>query len=129
MSNDSTATSPTPAPERSRGRRFRSQFCRFHAIGTVNRPPTYARSRRGRASATLSILTGEDRDLDLIVFDRDEATLRHRLHGLQAGARVYVEGTVQAPRLSQRELPQFLAEVIFHTGDHAPAPAAGVTAE
>ncbi len=112
-------TSTTP---RRRGRRFHSLFCRFHALGSVNKPPVYHRSKRDRASAVLSILTGDDRDLDLLVFDRDEASLRQRLEGLQAGSGVYAEGSVQAPRLSQRELPQFVVDVIFHTNSNGRRP-------
>lgn len=115
---------PAHAPQTRRpGRRFRVVFCRFYAIGVVHRPPTYHRTTRGQASASLSMLTNEDRELDLIVFDRDETTLRRRLEGLDAGAKVYAEGAVQAPRLTQRELPQFVAEVIFHTTSNGPDPA------
>lgn len=103
-------------------RRFRVAFCRFHAVGTINHPPTYHRTNRGQASASLSMLTDEDRELDLIVFDRDETTLRRRLEGLDPGAKVYAEGAVQAPRLTQRELPQFVAEVIFHTNSNGSGP-------
>jgi hypothetical protein len=100
---------------RTTARRFRSMFCRFHAIGAVTRGPEYNNSRRGQAAATLSIMTTEGRDLELIVFDRDHTTLRARLEGVTTGAKVYAEGTVQAPRIDRRELPQFFAEVIFHT--------------
>lgn len=103
-------------------RRFRIAFCRFHAVGTINHPPTYHRTNRGQASASLSMLTDEERELDLIVFDRDETTLRRRLEGLDTGAKVYAEGAVQAPRLTQRELPQFVAEVIFHTNSNGSGP-------
>lgn len=103
------------AAARRPSRRFRVAFCRFHAVGTISRPPTYHRTNRGQASASLSMLTDEDRELDLIVFDRDETTLQRRLEGLDGGAKVYAEGAVQAPRLTQRELPQFVAEIIFHT--------------
>lgn len=108
------ASPATITPRHLRPRpRLRSIFCRFHAIGRVNRLPTYNHTRRGQASAIFSIITDEDRDLDLLIFDRDEPTLRHRLDHLHAGATVYVEGTVRAPRLSQRELPQFIADDII----------------
>lgn len=117
---DNTAqTVPTRRP----ARRFRSLFCRFHAVGIIQRPPIYHRTNRGQASASLSMLTDEDRELDLIVFDRDETTLRRRLEGVEVGARAYAEGAVQAPRLTQRELPQFMAEIIFHTSSNGPGPA------
>lgn len=98
-----------------RDRRLRSLFCRFHAVGIVQRAPTYHRSRHGVPTASLSMLTDEDRELDLLVFDKDERRLRHRLSGLQPGARAYAEGNVQAPHVAQRELPQFIATLIFHT--------------
>lgn len=114
-----TVDDPTHATAARRpSRRFRVVFCRFHAVGTIFRPPTYHRSSRGQASASLSMLTDENRELDLIVFDRDETTLQRRLNGLDTGAKVYAEGAVQAPRLTQRELPQFVAEVIFHTNSN-----------
>lgn len=116
--NDPTHAAVTRRPSR----RFRVAFCQFHAIGTINHPPTYHRTNRGQASASLSMLTDKDRELDLIVFDRDETTLRRRLEGLDPGAKVYAEGTVQAPRLTQRELPQFVADVIFHTNSNGPDP-------
>lgn len=117
--DDTTQTAPARRPSR----RFRVVFCRFHAVGIIHRPPAYHHTNRGQASASLSMLTDEDRELDLIVFDRDETTLRRRLDGVEPGARAYAEGAVQAPRLTQRELPQFVAEIIFHTTSNGPGPA------
>jgi hypothetical protein len=101
-----------------RDRRLRSLFCRFHAVGTVQRTPAYHRSRHNVPTASLSLLTDDDRELDLLVFDKDEHRLRRRLSGLQLGARAYAEGDVQAPHVGQRELPQFIATLIFHTASN-----------
>src|SRR5574337_2093936 len=101
---DAQAGATTPrASTTPRDRRLRSLFCRFHAVGIVQRAPTYHRSRHGVPTASLSLLTDEDRELDLLVFDKDERRLRHRLSGLQPGARAYAEGDVQAPHVAQRE--------------------------
>ena len=125
MPERTPGTSPAPVTNqhaRPRGR-LRSIFCRFHAIGRVNRLPTYNQTRRGQASAIFSIITDEDRDLDLLIFDRDEPTLRRRLDHLHAGDTIYVEGTVRAPRLFQRELPQFIADdIILQTTTNGQGP-------
>lgn len=115
VSTDAPAQDAQAGATTPRDRRLRSLFCRFHAIGIVQRAPTYRRSRHGVPTASLSLLTDEDREIDLLVFDKDERRLRHRLSGLQPGARAYVEGDVQAPHVTQRELPQFVATLIFHT--------------
>lgn len=118
-----TATTTRRASTRPQDRRLRSLFCRFHAIGIVQRAPTYHRSRHGVPTASLSLLTDSDRELDLLVFDKDERRLQRRLSGLQPGARAYAEGDVQAPHVAQRELPQFIATLIFHTTSNGSGPA------
>lgn len=104
-----TAQEARPEPH---GSRFEGAYCRFDALGMVLRPPEFARTRRGHVSARLSVAIGPDRDLDILVRDRDLPSLRARLHGAVPGALVLTWGYVHPPRLHHREHPNFFAHYI-----------------
>jgi hypothetical protein len=111
----SNATDTSGEPRR-RGRRFQDRFCRFHAVGVVVQEPSYSKTRRGQAVAAMTVQTNGTRIVELLLFDRDLATLKGRLGGATIGANVFAEGSVQAPRRDRQELPQFLADVVVVVG-------------
>jgi hypothetical protein len=116
MAEDSTPALDAADETRRRGRRFQTRFCRFHAVGVVVQQPSYSKTRRGQASAAMTIQTNGTRTVELLLFDRDLPTLMGRLAGASAGASVFAEGSVQAPRRDRQELPQFLADLVVVVG-------------
>jgi hypothetical protein len=125
MADQQTPALDAADETRRRGRRFQTRFCRFHAVGVVVQEPSFSKTRRGQAVAAMTIQTNGTRTVELLLFDRDLATLKGRLAGATTGANVFAEGSVQAPRRDRQELPQFLADMVVVTGrdgEHAPVP-------
>jgi hypothetical protein len=116
-------TSPFDKPPASHGahqgpRRFGQLYANFHGVGLVLRDPRFTPNRRGGATASFSMVIGNNRDLDILVAGRDLPELERALQGVRAGVTVTIDGFIIAPRINQREVPQFYAE---HLTPHAPA--------
>ena len=62
------------------------------------------------------MVIGNNRDLDILVAGRDLPELERALQGVRAGVTVTIDGFIIAPRINQREVPQFYAE---HLTPHA----------
>jgi hypothetical protein len=123
MTNPSAPTlaAPSDTPPASPGghqgpRRFGKLYANFHGVGLVLRDPRFTPNRRGGATASFSMVIGNNRDLDILVAGRDLPELERALQGVRAGVTVTIDGFIIAPRINQREVPQFYAE---HLTPHA----------
>jgi hypothetical protein len=113
---------PQQAPPAPAGSRAAQGYCHFHGTGSILRAPRYAQTRRGQGSAILGVATDDNRDLDLILRDRDIATLQNRLRGAVPGAIVTFQGQVHPPRFGMREAPQFQAQFFQVVANGDPRP-------
>ncbi len=125
MTDVSAPAPPAPSdrPPASRGahhgpRRFGKLYANFHGVGLVLRDPRFTPNRRGGATASFSMVIGNHRDLDILVAGRDLPELEQALEGVRAGVTITIDGFIIAPRINQREVPQFYAE---HLTPHGPA--------
>ena len=117
-----TDTAPAPPAAPSHGghhgpRRFGQHYAHFNSVGVVLRDPRLVANRRGGATASFSVVIAHNRDLDILVAGRDLADVQGVVQGVRAGVTVTIDGFIIAPRINQREVPQFYAE---HVTAHAP---------